>query len=315
MSNQVTELMQEGLAAFAGGDTTAARRCFEKLLVVDPGNVQALRYVENIKQQEQYAKSDPVLAAAATRNSSSAAVSVPVARATPAPLAPLAPPMAPPAPVVPGAAPAGVQKEASAVGLLPLAVSPPAAMVDPWGSPDDQGVTMLSGEGVGVLASFVQPARDVSGGDGVDLSDNEHPDIADEQPADAGESDGELVHLFQGGRELFELNDFSGALQLFEKILVRNPDHADALRLANECRQTLITMLESKLGDLKAVPTVMLAYEDIIWLNIDHRAGFVLARIDGISSFEEIVDLSGMERLATYRILLQLLEAGAIAIN
>ena len=61
------------------------------------------------------------------------------------------------------------------------------------------------------------------------------------------------------------------------------------------------------------MPRVRLQPDDIIWLNLDHRAGFVLAQIDGAVSFDDLFALSGMSRLDTARILAQLLDEGIIA--
>ena len=42
------------------------------------------------------------------------------------------------------------------------------------------------------------------------------------------------------------------------------------------------------------VPVVMVAREQLRWLSIDHRAGFLLSHVDGVSSLEMILDVSGM---------------------
>ncbi len=65
-------------------------------------------------------------------------------------------------------------------------------------------------------------------------------------------------------------------------------------------------------GPLDHRPRVCLAPDEIVWLNLDHRAGFVLAQIDGEVSYEDIFALSGMSRLDTSRILAQLVEEKVI---
>jgi DNA-binding IclR family transcriptional regulator len=49
-----------------------------------------------------------------------------------------------------------------------------------------------------------------------------------------------------------------------------------------------------------------------MWLNLDHRAGFLLAQVDGTVNFEELFALSGLPRLDTARILSTLLADGVI---
>jgi hypothetical protein len=51
---------------------------------------------------------------------------------------------------------------------------------------------------------------------------------------------------------------------------------------------------------------------EVRWLGLDHRAGFLLSRIDGVATVDELVDVSGMGRLEALKILAELLEAKAI---
>lgn len=133
----------------------------------------------------------------------------------------------------------------------------------------------------------------------------------DEFGVPTGES--ELERLLRGATDLLELDDHSGAVDLLFKAqeLAPGDPRVEALRARSE--RMLMGMLESKLGDLGRVPRVRLQPDDIIWLSLDHRAGFVLAQIDGAVTFEDLFALSGMTRLDTARILAQLLDEGVIA--
>ena len=119
----------------------------------------------------------------------------------------------------------------------------------------------------------------------------------------------------QGARELVALNDFSGALELLSKILARKPNDPEAMRLYAVCEENLIQMYESKLGSMDRVPRVALPPDEIIWLNLDPRAGFVLAQIDGMVSFEDLYAVCGLKRLDTARILSQLVEEGVVVVE
>jgi hypothetical protein len=66
---------------------------------------------------------------------------------------------------------------------------------------------------------------------------------------------------------------------------------------------------------MDAMPRVLLKQDEIIWLNLDHRAGFVLAQIDGTLSLEDLFAVSGMSRLDTARILVHLKEQGVISLS
>ena len=118
--------------------------------------------------------------------------------------------------------------------------------------------------------------------------------------------------LFRSMEELHQLGDFSGSLRLAEKILELQPDHPVAQDYLARSRKTLTHFYESKLGSTQARPRVVLRPDEILWLNIDHRAGFLLSQIDGKLTVEDLYALSGMSRMETAKILAELLEAGVI---
>jgi hypothetical protein len=173
--------------------------------------------------------------------------------------------------------------------------STPAVKQDPWGTPGD-----------GVLSSVVAaaPVHDA-------LAAVVSSTAGQTAPPSANDSE-EVAALMKGARDLYSLHDFSGAMELLGKVVAMQPRHVDALALRSECQDQLLKMLISKLGGPHATFKILLPPEDLIWLNIDHRAAFVLSHIDGRSSVDEVAELSGMERLTTLRIMVQLLEAGAI---
>jgi tetratricopeptide (TPR) repeat protein len=116
----------------------------------------------------------------------------------------------------------------------------------------------------------------------------------------------------QAARELFALGDFSGSLELIEKILQVDPDHDEAREYLRQNESTLISMYESKLGPLAGVPRLAITPEEVMWLNLDHRAGFLLAQIDGSVDYDALFALSGLPRLDTARILANLIADGVI---
>jgi len=122
----------------------------------------------------------------------------------------------------------------------------------------------------------------------------------------------EVATLMQAARELHALGDFSGSLELIEKILQASPDHAEAREFLAQNESTLFAMYESKLQPLANVPRLAIKPEEVMWLNLDHRAGFLLAQIDGVVDYENLFALSGLPRLDTARILASLLSEGVI---
>jgi hypothetical protein len=55
--------------------------------------------------------------------------------------------------------------------------------------------------------------------------------------------------------------------------------------------------------------------EQIRWLSLDHRSGFLLSLIDGTSSVEELLDISGMPRLDALRIMYGLFQERVITLS
>ena len=113
----------------------------------------------------------------------------------------------------------------------------------------------------------------------------------------------------------FVVGDFSGALVLAEGVLEEEPDNDVARRYAESCRDMLRQMYLARIGEGSKVPRVVTAPGSIVGLTLDHRAGFVLACVDGTSSIDEILDVSGMPTLDALRIMYELAQEGIILIE
>ena len=132
------------------------------------------------------------------------------------------------------------------------------------------------------------------------------------EPAREPQEKSDVNVWLSAAKELFALGDFSGSLELIEKILQVDPDHGEARDYLRQNEATLVAMYESKLGPLGDVPHLAIKPEEIVWLNLDHRAGFLLAQIDGAVDYEALFALSGLPRLDTARILANLIADGVI---
>jgi hypothetical protein len=119
--------------------------------------------------------------------------------------------------------------------------------------------------------------------------------------------------LLSGAKDLIAQKDFDGALELLGKVLHAEPQNPQALKLRDECTAELTRLFEARLGGLAQRPRVLLKPDEIRWLDLDPRAGFVLAQIDGAVSYEDLYDICGLQRLDTVRILAQLVEEKVIA--
>lgn len=115
-------------------------------------------------------------------------------------------------------------------------------------------------------------------------------------------------------QELHALDDLTGALAVAELLLGREPGNVLARECAEDCRARLVALYTSKLGRMDAPVVVALGDAELRWLGLDHRSGFLLSRVDGLATVDELLDICGMPRLEALRTLVDLLERGAIRI-
>lgn len=141
----------------------------------------------------------------------------------------------------------------------------------------------------------------VPGGGAFDLVERSHPS--------------QQLDLVDEMEELYALDDLTGALRCAEMILGRDPDDVQARHCADNCRRRLLHLYGSKIGDLAAVPVSILSESELRWLGLDRRAAFVLSRIDGVATVEQVLDGCGMPRLEGMKTLVDLLDRGAIRIG
>jgi hypothetical protein len=113
----------------------------------------------------------------------------------------------------------------------------------------------------------------------------------------------------------FASGHYSDALELAELILTAEPDNLEAAECGEACRSTLEAMLVSKFGSVARVPTLLMTPLQMRWLSLDHRAGFILSLVDGVSTIEQILDVCGMARLDALQILDELVKQKVIALR
>lgn len=123
----------------------------------------------------------------------------------------------------------------------------------------------------------------------------------------------------------YALGDYTGALRVAELLLGQRPGDERAKRCAESCRERLLQLYSARLGALSGdttpatpaelgarVPHVAVPEHEIRWLGLDHRQGFILSRLDGHATIDELVDMTSMTRLEVLRTLVELVEAKAV---
>jgi tetratricopeptide (TPR) repeat protein len=294
----VPELIDRGIKLYMAGRIREAREAFQLAVDLDPTNEKARSYLMHIREPAPTMTPFPGTLAAARP------AERPTSSATLPPIQPAI--MQPPTSGVP--APGSARPTPAAVAALAAAVEL-AAQEDAHGefapSPWEDGpagaeIQLESTGGLDLEAvaekSDLRPL----------VPEGAPPPSAPAQPR----SDVDV--WLSAAKELFALGDFTGSLELIEKILQVDPDHGEARDYLRHNEATLVSMYESKLAPLTRIPRLAIKPEEVMWLNLDHRAGFLLAQIDGTVDYETLFALSGLPRLDTARILANLIGEGVI---
>lgn len=123
-----------------------------------------------------------------------------------------------------------------------------------------------------------------------------------------------LSAILLEARRLYENGDFEQSMDIVQKVLSREKnDEAFALKQAIEGELERSEL--DKLGSLAKVPNLKVSMNEIPTLDLDHRAGFLLSQIDGMMTFEDLLELSSMSRYETLTVLSDLVEKDVIGVD
>lgn len=128
------------------------------------------------------------------------------------------------------------------------------------------------------------------------------------------ENSAELAAQLDGLRTRFERGDFMGVLMRAEGLLESHPDCEPAKNLVARSEEGLRETYKARLGSGAEVLRVMMRPEEVQGLSLDHRAGFLMSLCDGVSTIDEVVDMSGMAELDVLRLLFEMREQGVVAV-
>ena len=116
-------------------------------------------------------------------------------------------------------------------------------------------------------------------------------------------------------KDRYAMGDFTGALVIAEGILESDPSDNEARLCAEKCRDVLTQMYSARLGPLSQTVSVAIPSDEIRWLSLDHRAGFLLSLVDGSLTLEEILDVSCMPKLDALRLMFTLFDQHVISLK
>ena len=153
---------------------------------------------------------------------------------------------------------------------------------------------------------YLEAAR----GDGA----TDRPDVGRE---DAGneEPEREVTRLLEEAQNLLGSDDLEGALSVFRAAANRDPDRIEVESYIDMVRGRLVQRYRDRVGDTGAVPRVVIDPSEVTAFDLPADAGFMLSLVDGKTSIDELIALSGMDAFEALRILNELLAAGIAEIE
>lgn len=113
----------------------------------------------------------------------------------------------------------------------------------------------------------------------------------------------------------FAMGDFSGALEKARYILTLDPLDREARTMATKCEEVLLDMYSSRIAGMHRTVRTVMGADQLRWLSLDHRAGFLLSLIDGHSSVDDLLDLCGMPRLEALRLICSLVDQRVVELS
>jgi hypothetical protein len=139
------------------------------------------------------------------------------------------------------------------------------------------------------------------------------PESASQIPPARAAADGAFAESML---ERLAASDYQGALLAADALLEYRPRDQDALDCAQMARSELRKLYVGRIGSIDSVPHVAMGPDAIFSLKLlDFRAGYLLSRIDGLSSIREIVESGSLPSLEALGILSELFLRRVIVLN
>lgn len=106
--------------------------------------------------------------------------------------------------------------------------------------------------------------------------------------------------------------DTEKAVSAVDLAMSEDPNSALGQKLITRHRDTILSVFQGYIGDLERMPQLARPLHELQDAPISPRAAFLLSRIDGTLTIDELLDVSGMPRIEAYRHLCQLYLRGIL---
>jgi hypothetical protein len=111
---------------------------------------------------------------------------------------------------------------------------------------------------------------------------------------------------------LLRRGELAEGLDLLESVAGREPGRLDVEAFVDLARAALLRVYRQNVGNGGRVPRVRIPPDQVLKYNLPASAGFLLSLIDGRTSVDELLALSGMDPFDVLRGVSNLLDAGIV---
>ncbi len=109
--------------------------------------------------------------------------------------------------------------------------------------------------------------------------------------------------------------EYDAALALAETVLAERPNDLEARECQLRSQMALEAEYLRNIGSFEQVPRLAVSAVEICGLSLDNRTGFLLSRIDGVSTLQTILHISGMSNVEALRSIDVLLKKNIITLE
>ncbi len=121
--------------------------------------------------------------------------------------------------------------------------------------------------------------------------------------------------LLEEAIRLIGKNQFDPAYELLQMIIHENPEDEKAQKFLDTTKGLLLKDYLSEVGDTGSVVKLKKNMEDIMKINLTKESAYIISMIDGNSSIDELLALSGIDRFLFMRNLTMLLRNGIVTFH
>jgi hypothetical protein len=137
----------------------------------------------------------------------------------------------------------------------------------------------------------------------------------EEPPADHESLGATGDALVREATKLFRAGELEGALDLFETVARRDAAKIEVQSYIEMLRSQLLKSYRERIGSRDGTVRLMIDSDAVMKFNLPTTAGFVLSLVDGSTSVNDLMSLSGLDAFDTLRILTGLIDAGIVEIE